>query len=189
LHGRILDRASYGFFAGLRLEGGAAWTSGIKARAVVHTFPSGWVNSLGVPHAWQPSVAYNAPLGLYMMANRGNGIGSDGAGFVKPCYVGFWTAPNPWGPWTQIHEDTAWTPRNDPGSRAYMPIIAPKWIAKDGKSFWIVWSDLQQKGSKEELDQFRKEFRQMSPQDRVRAMRRLMPYYAFNTQRVDLVMA
>ena len=70
-----------------------------------------------------------------------------------------------------------------------MPIIAPKWIAKDGKSFWIVWSDLEQKGSKQELEQFRREFRQMSPQERVRAMRRLMPYYAFNTQRVDLVMA
>jgi ABC-type nickel/cobalt efflux system permease component RcnA len=27
-------------------------------------------------------------------------------------------------------------------------MIAPKWIAKDGKSFWIVWSDLQRKGTK-----------------------------------------
>jgi hypothetical protein len=70
-----------------------------------------------------------------------------------------------------------------------MPIIAPKWIAKDGKSFWIVWSDLQQKGTKEERERFRKESRQMSIHDRVRAMRRLMPYYSFNTQRVDLVIA
>ena len=70
-----------------------------------------------------------------------------------------------------------------------MPIIAPKWIAKDGKSFWIVWSDLQRKASKEELEQLRKESSQMSARDRVQAMRRIMPYYGFNTQRVDLVIA
>jgi len=185
----ILDRAAYEFFSGPKSEGSATWAKDISARAIVHTFPTGWVNATGVPHAWQPSVVYNAPLGLYMMANWGNGIAPDGAGFVKPCYIGFWTAPNPWGPWTQIHEGTAWTPGNDPGSRAYMPIIAPKWIAEDGKSFWIVWSDLQRKGSKEELERFRKESKQMSPRDRVQAMRRLMPYYAFNTQRVDLVVA
>ena len=185
----ILDRAAYEFFSGLKPDGSATWTRDINVRAVVHTFPSGWVNIAGVPHAWQPSVVHNAPLGVYMMANWGNGIAPDGAGFVKPCYIGFWTAPNPWGPWTQIHEGTAWTPANEPGSRAYMPIIAPKWISKDGKSFWIVWSDLQRKGSKEELERFRNESRQMSPQDRVRARRRLMPYYSFNTQRVDLVIA
>ncbi len=187
--GRIVDRSAYEFFSGLKSDGSASWSADINARGVVHTFPSGWVNASGVPHAWQPSVAYNAPLGVYIMANWGNGIAPDGAGFVKPCYIGFWTAPNPWGPWTQIHEDTAWTPGNDPGSRAYMPIIAPKWIAKDGKSFWIVWSDLQRKGSKEELERFRKESRQMNAHDRMRAMRRIMPYYSFNTQRVDLVIA
>jgi hypothetical protein len=185
----ILERAAYEFFSGMKADGSATWTKNINARAVVHTFPSGWVNSTGVPHAWQPSVSYNAPLRVYMMANWGNGIGPDGAGFVKPCYIGFWTAPNPWGPWRQIHEETSWTPGNDPGSRAYMPMIAPKWIARDGKSFWIAWSDLQRKGTKEELEGFRKESRQMSPQERVRAMRRLMPYYGFNTQRVDLVIA
>lgn len=186
---QVLRRAAYEFFSGLKPSGGAAWTKDIHERAIVHTFPSGWVNSTGVPHAWQPSVAFIAPLGLYMMANWGNGIGPDGAGFVRPCYIGFWTSPTPWGPWTQIHEDTAWTPGNDPGSRAYMPIIAPKWISQDGRSFWIVWSDLQRKGSKEELERFRKESREMNPQDRVRTMRRLMPYYGFNAQRVDLVIA
>lgn len=186
---RILERAAYEFFSGSNSNGSATWGKDISARAVVHAFPSGWVNSTGVPHAWQPSVAYNSPLGVYIMANWGNGIAADGAGFVKPCYIGFWTAPNPWGPWTQIHEDTTWAPGNDPDSRAYMPIIAPKWIAKDGKSFWIVWSDLQQKASKVERERFRKESKQMSPQDRVKTMRRFMPYCSFNTQRVDLVVA
>jgi hypothetical protein len=112
--GRIVDRLAYEFFSGLRSDGSANWTKDINARGVVHTFPSGWVNTTGVPHAWQPSVAYNAPLGLYIMANWGNGIAPDGAGFAKPCYIGFWTAPNPWGPWTQIHEGPPGLPATIP---------------------------------------------------------------------------
>jgi hypothetical protein len=61
----ILDRATYEFFSGPKSDGSATWTKDINARDVVHTFPSGWVNATGVPHAWQPSVAYNARLGLY----------------------------------------------------------------------------------------------------------------------------
>ena len=61
--GRIVDRSAYEFFSGLKSDGSATWSADINARGVVHTFPSGWVNASGVPHAWQPSVAYNAPLG------------------------------------------------------------------------------------------------------------------------------
>ena len=46
------------------------------------------------------------------------------------------------GPWTQIHEEPAWTPAADPGARASQPQIAPKWISDDGTSFWLVWTAL-----------------------------------------------
>ena len=62
--GRIVDRLAYEFFSGLKSDGSASWSADINARGVVHTFPSGSVNTSGVPHAWQPSVAYIAPLGL-----------------------------------------------------------------------------------------------------------------------------
>ncbi len=158
--GRILDRSAYEFFVVQRKDGGVEWSTRIEDRGLVHTFPSGWVNRSIHPYAWHPSVVYYAATDQYLMANWGMGCGPGGEWFGKPSYLGFWTAPKPWGPWTQVHEETAWTPNDDPAARAYQPQIAPKWIADDGRTFWLVWTDFQE----------------------VEGAGRL--YYAFNTQRV-----
>jgi len=71
-------------------------------------------------------------------------------------------APEPWGPWTQIHEELEWTPGGDPAARAYQPQVSPKWIAADGLSFWLVWTDFQV------IDGER-------------------PFYSFNCQQVELL--
>jgi hypothetical protein len=96
------------------------------------------------------------------MVNWGMGCSSDGMWFGKPSYLGFWTAATPWGPWTQVHEEIAWTPGGDPGARAYQPQISPKWIAEDGKAFWLVFTDFQV------VDDRR-------------------PYYSFNYQKVEIL--
>jgi len=157
---RILDRKAYEFYAGG--EGDKAkWSGRVEDRAAVHTFPAGWVNRHVHPYAWHPSVVYYPATKQYLMANWGMGTDAGGNWFGKPSYLGFWTAPNPWGPWTQVHEETAWTPGGDQAARCYQPQIGPKWIAADGKSFWLVWTDFQVKDGKR-------------------------PYYAFNAQRVDV---
>lgn len=161
--GRILERGAYEFFAGLR-GAGAAWSARIEDRAPVCEFPRGWVNRSIHPYAWHPSVVYYPATGEYLMANWGMGCDAQGdRWFGKPSYLGFWTAPNPWGPWRQVHEDTAWTPAGDQAARAYQPQIAPRWIAADGRSFWLVWTDFQ-----------------------VIADQR--PYYAFNVQKVEVTL-
>jgi hypothetical protein len=157
---RILDRSAYEYFVSRR-DGTADWSHDITACGVVHTFPSGWVNTKIHPYAWHPSVVYYKPLGVYLMANWGMGCAPDGMWFGKPSYLGFWTAPHPWGPWTQIHEEQEWMPAGDRNARAYQPQIAPKWIAADGKSFWLVWTDFQNIDGQK-------------------------PYYSFNTQRVEV---
>ena len=139
----ILDRSAYEFFISLNSDGTGSWSRDIHARGVVHTFPTGWVNTGLHPYSWHPSVVYNAPLGTYMMANWGMGCSPDGMWFGKPSYLGFWTAQQPWGPWEQVQEETAWTPGGDAEARAYQPQIYPKWIQKDGKSFWLVFTDFQ----------------------------------------------
>lgn len=96
--GELLDRGAYEYFSGYGSDGSACWVKDITARGVVHTFPRGWVNTSFHPYAWQPSVVYNAPLRLYLMANWGMGCGFDGSWFGKPSYLGFWIASNPWGP-------------------------------------------------------------------------------------------
>jgi len=159
---RIRDRSACEFYTSRNRDGRANWTKDINARGVVCRFPSGWVNTHKHPYSWHPSVVYNAPLGLYMMVNWGMGCGGDGMWFGKASYLGFWTAPQPWGPWTQVHEESAWLPEGDASARAYQPQIAPKWIARDGKSFWLVFTDFQQVGDRR-------------------------PYYSFNCQRLELV--
>jgi hypothetical protein len=140
---RLLDRSAYEYFAERKADGSARWSSSIADRAPVHTFPAGWVNTQIHPYAWHPSMVYNAPLGVYMMCNWGMGCAPDGMWFGKPSYLGFWTAPQPWGPWTQVHEETAWMPGGDVHARAYQPQILPKWLAPDGKSFWLAYTDFQ----------------------------------------------
>lgn len=161
---RILDRRAYEFFRTLRGDGSAEWSPRIEDRGPVYTFPSGWVNQKAHPYGWHPSVVYYAPTKQYLMANWGMGCTPDGSWwFGKPSYLGFWTAQHPWGPWTQVYEDTAWTPTGDQEERAYQVQIAPKWIAADGKSFWLVWTDYQEVEGKGR------------------------PYYAFNAQKAEVV--
>jgi hypothetical protein len=181
---QILERGAYEFFGGLRVDGNPYWVKDINARGVVYTFPRGWVSTVW-PLAWQPSVVYNAPLGVYMMANC-SGIGADCVA-SKPSYLGFWIALNPWGPWRQIYEETVWTPAGDSGARAASPQIAPKWIAEDGKSFWFVWTDAQQSTS---VDRNESRFHTQSHNEWTQGRSRWRedhPHFAFNTQRVDLM--
>jgi hypothetical protein len=54
-------------------------------------------------------------------------------------------------------------PAGDRNARAYQPQIAPKWIAADGKAFWLVWTDFQNIDGQK-------------------------PYYSFNAQRVEVTL-
>jgi hypothetical protein len=190
--GRILDRSAYEFFAGRDAAGEPKWTAEIEGRGVVHTFPAGWVNTKVHPYAWHPSIVYVKALNTYLMANWGMGCTTDGEWFGKPSYLGFWTAPDPWGPWTQIYEDEAWTPDGDPAARAYQPQIAPKWIAPDGRSFWLVWTDYQEDpdGTPKDTEVWKEVIEKGGtvPFRELEWVGENMPYYAFNVQRVDLLL-
>lgn len=196
--GRLLERSAYRFFAGHRRDGSAAWSPAMADRAVVHRFPTGWVNTTNlfpgdlVVESWLPSIAYNQALGLYMMTSAGIGCAPDGTEFGKPSYFGFWVSATPWGPWRQIHADAAWTPGGEAQARAYAPQIVPGWIARDGRSLWILWADLA--GIR---DFGRDEARMQAAIDaaatphaktavEVDFIHRYMPRFACNAQRIDL---
>ena len=158
---KICERSVYEFFVAADNDGSARWSSDVRDRCPLLTFPNGWVNRHVHPYAWHPSVVYNQPLGVYMMANWGIGVDDDGNWFAAPSYLGFWTALHPWGPWTQIHEQTKWLIAGDTMGRNYQPQISPKWLAEDGKSFWLVFTDFRNGGKK--------------------------PYYSFNCQKVRIL--
>lgn len=83
--------------------------------------------------------------------------------------------------------------RVDPEARAYAPQIAPRWIAPDGKSFWLVWADLKGmlKFSQDEPLLDAQMSKAATPEQRgivqAECLRRYMPGYSFNAQRVDLI--
>lgn len=198
----LAKRAGYQFFAGHDRAGQPRWSADILERRPVHTFPLGWVNSVNlfpgdlVVESWLPSVVYNAPLGLYMMSSAGIGVASDGTEFGRPSYFGLWVSQHPTGPWRQIHEDTAWKPGGDPQSLAYAPQIAPGWIAPDGKSFWLVWPDL--RGIREfgangegELEAALSKANTAEERTVIETgvVRRFMPGFSMNMQRIDLTLA
>ncbi|MBM0108923.1 DUF4185 domain-containing protein [Steroidobacter sp. S1-65] len=193
----MLDRTAYEFFGGMLSSGEPTWERDIQNRKIVQSFPRGWVNDQrqipNLVQTWVPSVVYNAAHGTYLMVASGIGVGQDGE-WDRPSYLGFWIAPNPWGPWTQIHEDKAWAPGNDTAARCYSPQIAPKWMAPDGSSFWLVWSDFQ--GATEyvaELKRRNKEIEAMIPSEQLRIRAQMFrshaPYYSFNVQRVDFTIS
>jgi hypothetical protein len=167
---KLLDRGSYEYFAGRAAGGGATWSRDIADRRPAHTFPRGWVNKTLNPYAWQPCVVYVAPLRTYLMTTWGMGTDADGRWFAKPSYLGFWAAPEPWGPWTRVYESRRWAPGGDAAARCYQPQISPKWIAADGRSFWLVWTDYQE----------------VTPPGKTEKTR---PYYAFNMQKVEIDVA
>ncbi len=133
---RLCDRAAYEFYAGA-----GAWSLDIAAREPVLTGPTGWVNTRVHPYAWHPSAVWYPATGEYLLVNWGMGCTPDGVWFGRPSYLGCWTAPTPWGPFTQVHEETAWLPTGDPDGRAYQPQIPAKWLAADGRSFELVYTE------------------------------------------------
>jgi hypothetical protein len=191
---KILERSRYEYFVKTLPNGEAAWSSDIGARGLVHTFPRGWASSKEWAYSWCPSVVYNAPLGLYMMSTWGSGTNPNGGLlgglYDRPSYLGIWIAPQPWGPWTQIHEESAWLPEGDTTARAYQPQISPKWISSDGKSFWLVWSDFfnapgDWEAESKAIDRIKDPIKRKSAEYELGI--RAMPRYRFNVQRVDLL--
>ena len=146
---KICDRDSYEFFIS-RYDAESKWSPDITKRSVVHTFPEGWVNTacaegFGMhPYSWHPSLIYNKPLECYMMLNWGMGVGKNEDWFEKPSYLGCWVSKYPWGPWRQVFEANPWCPRRDVDARAYQPQFMPAWLAPDGKSFYMSWTDFRQ---------------------------------------------
>jgi hypothetical protein len=180
----ILDRQAYEYFAGMSPNGSARWVKDVNARGSAHSLGRGWIIQ---------SVVYNAPLGTYMMSGYVlNAKGSWVADDYGASKLGFWTAPNAWGPWEQVYEENKWLPGGDPFAAAICPIIVPKWISNDGKSFWLCWSELQHTREKLRRSFFKEALLAASEEEFAKLgleYRETHEKARFNIQRVDLAIA
>ncbi len=137
----ILDRNKWEYFTKTDEKGEAEWVVGdITKRGIVHKFPEGW----GF-YSWSPSVVWNEKLGLFIMAAGGTQRPGTGDPMAKWPHIESGSlmllySENPWGPWTQFYYNINWQVGED--NRTYLPQLSPKWISEDGKSMYIIFSDM-----------------------------------------------
>lgn len=193
---RVCSRREYEFFAGVTSGGHAVWTIDISRRAPVLTF-SGGLTNVEANHGGQsasawgiPSVTFNGPLGLYMMVNCRTRVG-------QPSALTFLVSRDPWGPFRQVHYESAWVPGRDRASRALAPTIPSKWIAADGTSFWMTWCDDEFRGCHAQ-DPFGAGMAELRDNYDIQDdavfsrvgnawTKEHMPYYRLNMQRCDVI--
>ncbi|MGH9664853.1 MAG: serine hydrolase [Bryobacteraceae bacterium] len=117
---KIRDRRAYQFFAGLTAGGAAKWTRDIAAQLPVFSFPG---------HCQRVDAIYHPGLRRYLLA----------IGYNHHSGWGLYDAPQPWGPWTTAFHTEHWDVTDTHGYR-----LTPKWSAKDGAWFDLVFSGLKQ---------------------------------------------
>jgi len=126
----IMDQAYYEFFAGFDANGDPTWTSSTDPADRVPVFE----DPEGV--GWNLSVSYNAPLGRYILATEHT------ASFHAN--VGFFEAPEPWGPWRTIEYYDNWGQGSGISdiNRSFFWNFSNKWLSADGKDFVCVFTGI-----------------------------------------------
>jgi hypothetical protein len=76
-------------------------------------------------------VVYDAPLKRYIAA-EGHGISAG--------QMGYFEAPQPWGPWATIAYYDDWGGFNETAGEAVGLQFPSKWISSDGKTLWAAFS-------------------------------------------------
>jgi hypothetical protein len=115
----INDRTKYEFFAGYDNTGQAVWTRDFKNIKPVLE----WNNNMGCV-----TLTYNSPLKKYLMCV------TDGGNTCAKMNTYILESENITGPWKLI------TYMKDFGEQAYFVNIPSKFISKDGKTAWLLYS-------------------------------------------------
>jgi hypothetical protein len=88
-----------------------------------------------------PQVTYNAAIGRFLLTIGHNPGGKHAT--LSAGQLGFFEAPNPWGPWATIDYQDDWGNFGISATGAYLGLHIPaKWISADGTTFWAVFSSL-----------------------------------------------
>ena len=121
---KISGRGAYQFFSGLDAKGKPTWSADLSARKPIFTDPRG---------VMRISMNYNPAIKRYILTASHR----VGEGPHNPS-LGVFEAPEPWGPWTTVYYDDHWA-GND---RVYHMKFPTKWMSRDGKTMWMLYSGL-----------------------------------------------
>jgi hypothetical protein len=123
---QIRHWARYEFFKGLDAAGDPLWTSDMTQRRPVFSDPN-LVHE--VNGALKASVIYNPGIGRFLLSVPHGGVGR----------LGFFDAPDPWGPWSTVVYYDDW---GQFGSRpeGLLYTFPTKWISADGQTMYMIFS-------------------------------------------------
>jgi len=124
--GRVKDRGSYEFFAGLNTDGSPIWSGDIKNRKPIFTDANG---------TQRIAMTYNAAVRRYILTTSHLPPGKK---TTHTAALGIFDAPEPWGPWMTVYYDHDWSK----GARTYHHKFPTKWMSSDGKTMWLLFSGL-----------------------------------------------
>jgi hypothetical protein len=131
----VVDRSRYQFFAGLESDGEPIWSFEIEERKSIFNDPNG---------TQRISITYNAPLKRYFLTTShliaGSKASLSEATHEHTSALGVFDAPEPWGPWTTVYYDDDWCKDCDEPYHTYHEKFPAKWISKDGKIMYLLFS-------------------------------------------------
>ncbi len=116
----VTIKTAFEFFSGFDANSNPTWSSDIKQRKAVFTFPGG-CNRI--------DVTYNTPLKRYLLVTRSRARAGGKNQFS------IYDAAEPWGPWTTVFYTENWDV--DAGESAHIP---SKWISTYGKTCYLVFA-------------------------------------------------
>jgi hypothetical protein len=124
----IAERGAYEFFAGSPTA--PRWTSDITRRTPVFAFPG---------HVGAGDVVYWPALGRYLLLQCISWEPHQVSG-PAPSRLALLDGPHPWGPWSTAGYVTHWG-SGENGDLRYDPRLPAKWLAPDGTSAILIFSD------------------------------------------------
>lgn len=123
---RVSDISCYEFFAGLDSNSSPIWSSDITELEPIFVDPKG---------TQRISMTYNTALKRYILTTSHRPTDSNA---THTGALGVFDAPEPWGPWTTVYYDENWSDNY----RTYHHKFPTKWMSKDGRTMWLLFSGL-----------------------------------------------
>jgi hypothetical protein len=127
---KVADRTCYEFFTGIDALDKPTWSGDVEKRKPIFTDTNG---------VQRIAVTYNAPLRRYILTASHRPPGSTS---THTAALGVFDAPEPWGPWTTVYYSDHWSVKDGKDCRTYHHKFPTKWMSRDGKTMWLLYSGL-----------------------------------------------
>ncbi len=124
----VKEKSAYRYLAGLDGKGSALWTANIALRKPIFSAQG---------QCYRVFVTYNPGLRQYfLLTANGDSLDSNWIVGHHTHNLSIYEAPTPWGPWQTIYYNNDFQTKMN----VFAPQMVSKWIAADGKTFYLLYS-------------------------------------------------